>query len=147
MGQTAKRRCEAAPDCHALSRQTNICGGRYRVTHGGPTLVLYPNWQRYGMWSYTVTRPCAQPTFTWSARLNGRYVREQHGATNECYDFQTAKRRCEAAPDCSSIARQTSVCGGRYRVTHMGPTLVPYQNWQPHGIWSYRLTRNCAQGV
>ena len=29
----------------------------------------------------------------WSAWLDGRYVREQHGSTAECYDFDTAKAR------------------------------------------------------
>ena len=34
---------------------------------------------------------------TWSSRKNGYYIKEQHGKTNECYDFNTAKSKCETA--------------------------------------------------
>ena len=54
---------------------------------------------------------------TWSGRKNGYYIKEQHLATNECYDFATAKAKCEAAPDCHGIATQNNVCGGKYRGT------------------------------
>ena len=33
----AKLKCIEAGDCHAIATQSNICGGQYRVTHGGPT--------------------------------------------------------------------------------------------------------------
>ena len=36
--------CIASPDCRAISSQSNVCGGQYRVTHGGPTLTFYPDW-------------------------------------------------------------------------------------------------------
>lgn len=54
----------------------------------------------------------------WSDRLNGKYIQEQHGQTNECYDFQTAKQKCEESVDCHGIATQSNTCGGKYRVTH-----------------------------
>ena len=68
------------------------------------------------------------------------YVGEQHGATNECYDFETAKRRCEQAADCHAIATQYNVCDGKYRVTHGGPTFNYYTG---HALHAYALDRDC----
>jgi hypothetical protein len=79
--------------------------------------------------------------FEWSGRKNGTYLHEQHGRTNECYDFATAKSKCEKAADCHAIATQSNVCGGKYRVTHGGPTLRHYNNWKPYNLWAYTLKR------
>ena len=68
------------------------------------------------------------------------YVQEQHGSTTECYDFATAKRHCEQALDCHAIASQYNVCGGKYRVTHGGPTFVAYTG---HPLHAYSLDRSC----
>jgi hypothetical protein len=50
----------------------------------------------------------------WSSRKDGYYIKEQHGSTNKCYDLETAKSQCEAAPDCHEIATQNNVCGGKW---------------------------------
>merc|ERR1739848_175608 len=36
----AASKCLAAGDCGAVATQSNVGGGCYRVTHGGPTLSL-----------------------------------------------------------------------------------------------------------
>jgi len=82
---------------------------------------------------------------TWSSRKNGIYIQEQHGKTNECYNFATAKLKCQAAGDCHAIATQSNVCGGKYRVTHGGPTEKKYGNWKAYNLWSYTLTCNDAR--
>ena len=82
----------------------------------------------------------------WSNRLEGKYISEQHGASNECYDFATAKEKCAKAGDCHGIATQSNVCGGKYRVTH-GTTasLRHYGNWAAYNLWAYTLDRGCAK--
>jgi len=45
----------------------------------------------------------------WSDRLDGKYVSQQHGKTNECYDLGTAKQKCMEASDCGAIATQSNV--------------------------------------
>jgi len=82
-------------------------------------------------------KPC------WASRLNGKYVSEGHGSANECFDFATARTKCEEATDCHAIATQNNVCNGQYRVTHGGPTLVTFDNWQPYDLWAYTLDRTC----
>jgi len=80
----------------------------------------------------------------WSERLNGKYIQEQHGMENECYGFDEAKQRCEAASDCHGIATQKYVCYGKYRVTHGSTaTLIDYPKWIPHNMWAYTLDRAC----
>ena len=83
----------------------------------------------------------------WSGRLDGRYVQEGHFAAfktdPDCYDLQTAKRKCEEAADCGAIATQSTICGGKYRVTHGGPTLKTYSNWQRANMWAYTVDKNC----
>ena len=81
----------------------------------------------------------------WSSRLNGKYIQEQHGKnTNECYDFNTAKAKCEAANDCHGIATQSNVCSGKYRVTHGSTaTLKTYSDWASYNLWAYTLDRSC----
>merc|ERR1712072_929223 len=75
--------------------------------------------------------------YSWSKK-NGIYIGEQHGKTNECYkDLKEAKSKCEAA----------NVCGGKYRVTHGGPTQHKYGNWKPYKLHSYILNRNSKKAV
>ena len=83
----------------------------------------------------------------WSSRLNGKYIKEQHGATNECYSFEEAKEKCEAASDCHGIATQSNVCGGQYRVSHGSTaTLLHYNDWASYNLWAYTLDRSCEPG-
>ena len=50
---------------------------------------------------------------------------EGHGSTNECYTtLKEAKAKCLAASDCYAIATQTNICGGKFRVSHGGPTFI-----------------------
>merc|ERR1719510_1408404 len=43
----AKQKCQAARDCKAIATQSNVCGGEWRVTHGGPTFTYYRHWRHY----------------------------------------------------------------------------------------------------
>lgn len=52
----AKALCEADALCTAISKQSNLCHGAYRVVRGGPTLVAYGPWAQYKLWSYTIDR-------------------------------------------------------------------------------------------
>ena len=54
---TAKSKCMAAQDCNAIASQSNVCGGQYRVTHGGPTFEYYSNWNPINLrsWKRTCT--------------------------------------------------------------------------------------------
>ena len=69
---------------------------------------------------------------------DGYFVREGHLATDECYDtLQEAKENCIASKDCHAIATQSNVCGGKYRVSHGGPTFKPHwmydvRAWEHH---------------
>ena len=40
--QEAKDKCIASKDCHAIATQDNVCGGKYRASHGGPTWKKSP---------------------------------------------------------------------------------------------------------
>jgi len=80
----------------------------------------------------------------WSGRLHGKYINEQQGANDECFDFDTAKQKCEEATDCHGIATQSNVCSGKYRVTHGSTaTLVAFRNWASFNLWAYTLDRSC----
>ena len=80
----------------------------------------------------------------WSGRLHGKYINEQHGANDECFDFDTAKQKCEEATDCHGIATQSNICSGKYRVTHGSTaTLVAFPNWASFNLWAYTLDRSC----
>jgi len=82
----------------------------------------------------------------WSKRLNGKYIREQHGKTNECYSFATAKKKCVAAKNCHGIATQSNVCGGKYRVSHGAKaTLKHYHAWKKYHLWAYTLNSSCQK--
>lgn len=86
------------------------------------------------------------PISCWSERLVGKFIWQQHGQTNECYEFQTAKTLCEKASDCYGIATQSNVCGGKYRVTHSTigrATLYTWSTWQQYNLWAYTLDRSC----
>jgi len=88
---------------------------------------------------------CHMEQACWSKRLDGKYVREGHTETDECYELEVAVKKCEEATDCFAIATQSNVCGGRYRVTHGGPTFKSYANWEPYKLWSYKLDRECLK--
>lgn len=83
----------------------------------------------------------------WSKRIDGDYVLEQQGATNECYSFDVARQHCEAAMDCFAVATQSNICGGLYRVTYGGPTLKPYADWKTLKLGSYKLDRACIRAA
>ena len=36
----------------AIATQKNICDGKFRVTHGGPTFRAWPNWKPLALRSY-----------------------------------------------------------------------------------------------
>lgn len=88
---------------------------------------------------------CAGPS-CWSSKLEGKYIQEQHGKTNECYaSIDTAKAKCQAASDCHGIATQSNVCNGKYRVSHgTTATLLTYANWKPYNLWAWTLDRSCV---
>ena len=70
--------------------------------------------------------------------MNGRYVKEGHGQVNECYPtLEEAQTKCIEAGDCKAVATQSNVCAGMFRVTHGGPTLVNYDNWQQFNLKAY----------
>jgi len=101
----AKRRCEEASDCHGIATQSNICEGKYRVTHGSTaTLLHYNAWRDYDLWAYTLDRAClssgkwnAKPSEycagTWGNDWNARTV----STLEDC------KEGCMATAECFSI--------------------------------------------
>ena len=50
--EEAKERCFVAGDCMAIAAQNNICEGKFRVTHGGPTFKAWANWKHIALRSY-----------------------------------------------------------------------------------------------
>ena len=50
--QLAKVNCMAVQDCHAITTQSNVCGGKYRVSHGGPTLIYYSDGGSFNLRSW-----------------------------------------------------------------------------------------------
>ncbi len=84
--------------------------------------------------------------YSWSARMDGYYILEQHGDGSECYDLATAKAKCQAAVDCWAIATKSNVCGGKYRVSHgAGARAVYYGDWKSYNLWAYKLDRTYAK--
>ena len=79
----------------------------------------------------------------WESKLEGKYIMEQHGSTNECYStLEEAKTKCEQASDCHGIATQSNVCNGKYRITHgITATLVHYNDWKSINLWAYTVDR------
>ena len=72
-------------------------------------------------------------------------MREGHLTTDECYDtLQEAKENCIASKDCHAIATQRNVCGGKYRVSHGGPTFVFWPTWESLNLrsWEYECRGN-----
>ena len=47
--EEAKNKCLAAGDCKGIATQNNVCGGQFRVTHGGPTFLSYKKWKQYSL--------------------------------------------------------------------------------------------------
>ena len=65
---TAKLYCERSSDCHGIATQSNICNGKYRVSHGSTaTLLPYANHAKYNMHVYSYT-PCVGADHRISAR-------------------------------------------------------------------------------
>jgi len=54
--KTAMDKCDASSDCHAIATQSNVCGGQYRVSHGGPTLHFYSAWKSYNLRAWVVNK-------------------------------------------------------------------------------------------
>ena len=78
----------------------------------------------------------------------GYYVQEGHGETNECFaTLEEAKIKCIAAGDCRAIARQSNVCGGKFRITHGGPTFIKFANWKNTGMRAFEYTCNTGLSI
>merc|ERR1712173_439568 len=45
--EEAKEKCIAAKDCGGIATQSNVCEGKYRVTHGTPTFKAFADWKSY----------------------------------------------------------------------------------------------------
>ena len=76
-------------------------------------------------------------------------MREGHSTTDECYDtLKEAKENCIASRDCHAIATQSNVCGGKYRVSHGGPTFITASSlgidWTSFNLraWEYECRGN-----
>jgi len=131
-----KIQCMVAKFNGEAALQTKYCG----VCADDKKAKMVTSWSNGG--DSSAKGPTVSKGATWSSRKNGYYIKEQHGKTNECYDFNTAKSKCEATPDCHGIATQKNVCGGKYRVTHGATaTLVYYANWKAYNLWAYTLKR------
>jgi len=77
------------------------------------------------------TSPC------WSL-MNGYYVTNGHGQTDECYEtFTEAKLKCLAAGDCRAIATQSNICSGKFRVTHGIPAFRFWSHWKSLNLKTY----------
>ena len=78
---------------------------------------------------------------TWIQK-DGYYVEEGHTTVDECYDtLQEAKEKCIDSQDCHAIATQNNVCGGKYRVSHGGPTWGYSENWVQHQLRAWEHIR------
>ena len=53
----AKLKCLAAGDCKAIATQSNICSGKFRVTHGIPAFKWWSNWKSLNLKAYEYTCP------------------------------------------------------------------------------------------
>ena len=53
--EEAKAKCLEAGDCRAIATQKNVCGGKFRVAHGGPTFIPYINWELEAIKSFEYT--------------------------------------------------------------------------------------------
>ena len=50
--QEAKEKCMTFQDCHAIATQSNVCEGKFRVSHGGPTFIYYTDWKSYSLMAW-----------------------------------------------------------------------------------------------
>ena len=50
--EEAQAKCIAASDCKAIATQSNVCAGKFRVTHGGPTFKSFEYWKYYNLYAY-----------------------------------------------------------------------------------------------
>ena len=53
--EDAKDICMSFKDCHAVATQSNICSGKYRVSHGGPTFSYYSDWNTLNLRAWART--------------------------------------------------------------------------------------------
>ncbi len=68
--------------------------------------------------------PSSGTSWGWSAKINGKYITNQHGSTVECYTtLAVAQQQCVAAGDCGGVTTQNNICSGGFRVTH-GPVVL-----------------------
>ena len=51
----AKLKCLAAGDCKAIATQSNICSGKFRVTHGIPAFRFFSGWKPLNLKTYEYT--------------------------------------------------------------------------------------------
>jgi len=137
--QGCKQRCQNTSGCKYYNNFPN--GGCHITTGVGGTKPGGGNPTKMSGAANCQENSC------WSSKMNARYIQQQHGASNECYDFETAKAKCEAASDCHGIATQNNVCGGKYRVTHGSTATIltwgesgAYHNYNLH---AFTLNRKC----
>ena len=50
--EEAQEKCIEAEDCGGVTSQNDICPGKWRVSHGGPTFIYYANWRVNDLSSY-----------------------------------------------------------------------------------------------
>jgi hypothetical protein len=50
--EEAKQICALDGSCGGIATQSNICEGKFRVAHGGPTFVYLPAWDQYNLYSF-----------------------------------------------------------------------------------------------
>ena len=43
--EEAKTKCKTFLDCNAIATQNDVCGGQFRVTHGGLTFIYLEDWK------------------------------------------------------------------------------------------------------
>lgn len=77
------------------------------------------------------------------------WTRRDHALVNDfapmpCYEMETAMEKCAQTSDCGAIAQQNNICGGKYRVSHGGPTIKSYTPDDKTGpLHIYLLNRSC----
>merc|ERR1719512_589292 len=88
----------------------------------------------------------------WGQRWTGECVQEGQGDCTDAFDTEEAARaRCEESADCGAIVQQESMCDGRFRATHGGPTLqscadgVVFGVLVTHRVWM--VDRACLRPV
>jgi len=93
----AKTKCVAAGDCKGIATQKNVCGGQYRVSHGGPTLKYYAHWKQYNLRAWTLKAHCMKKPG--GCKDDPRYVRHCAGwkvhKANYCATHNGVKALCK----------------------------------------------------